>query len=94
MKQLEIIEKNYVNTTIDSTNDKTSFTDRIIEKIITFWSSSTANSITQSSSMNKEQQSKDFETAAALLEKSARDYDNNDALLLLAELNFVSVYHI
>ena len=91
MKQLEIIEKKYINATIDSKNDKTSFTDRIIQKIITLWSSSTATSITQSSSMSKEQQSKDFKTATALLEKSARDYENKDALLLLAELNFVSI---
>lgn len=93
LKQLETIEKKYVNTTTHAASSDKSITDRIIHKIAALWSSSTDSAaVIQSPAATKQQQSKEFEAATALLEKSARDYDNNDALLLLAELNFVSVF--
>ncbi|CAO0800285.1 unnamed protein product [Mucor circinelloides] len=91
LKQLETIEKKYLNTTKNTENDNKSITDRIIRKIATMWSSSTDTAIIQTPAM-KGQQSKEFEAAIALLEKSAREYENNDALLVLAELNFFSKY--
>lgn len=91
LKQLETIEKKYVNTTTHAAKDSKSITDRILHKIAALWSPSTDTAaITQSPTATKGQQSKEFEAATALLEKSAREYDNKDALLLLAELNFVS----
>ncbi|KAF1806193.1 hypothetical protein V8B55DRAFT_1454648 [Mucor lusitanicus] len=93
LKQLETIEKKYVNTTTHAASSDKSITDRIIHKIAALWSSSTDSAaVIQSPAATKQQQSKEFEAATALLEKSARDYDNNDALLLLAELNFFSKY--
>lgn len=95
LKQLETIEKKHLNTTTNTENDNRSITDRIIRKIATMWSSSTDTAVIQTPAM-KGQQSKEFEAAIALLEKSAREYENNDALLVLAELNFVSkhaIYH-
>jgi SEL1 protein len=95
LKQLEIIEKKYTNQTSKSTKDsKSSFTDIYIQKIIKAWQSTTGTSSVAPVLNDKELEGlkkSEFEAITLLLQKAAREYQNNDALLLLAELNFVSV---
>jgi SEL1 protein len=94
LKQLEIVEKKYTNQTSKLIKDsKSSFTDLFIQKLVNVWQSTTGTSSVAPVLNDKELErlkKTDFEAITLLLEKSARDYQNNDALLLLAELNFVS----
>lgn len=98
LKQLEIIEKKYTNHTLKSTKHfKSSFTDVFIRKLIDAWQSTTGTSSVEPALNDRElerSKKRDFESITLLLEKSARDYQNSDALLLLAELNFVSGLHV
>ncbi|KAI8969117.1 hypothetical protein BDF20DRAFT_916506 [Mycotypha africana] len=55
-------------------------------------STSTSPSSTTSENALELQKRTDFEPIISMLERSAREYHNNDALLLLAELNFFSKY--
>lgn len=96
LEQLEIIEKKF-NTSIDqdSITSKSSLTDRLVHKITNLLVKATTpdNSITviTPDELARQKQA-EFNKAIHLLEQSARDYHNNDALLLLAELNFFSNY--
>ncbi|KAI9476298.1 MAG: hypothetical protein EXX96DRAFT_527466 [Benjaminiella poitrasii] len=95
-KQLQIIEEKYINRTVKSTNNlKKSFTDRFFQKLISYWQTSSSSS-SMIPSNNKEESDiskrNDFQNAVTMLEKSAKEYQNNDALLLLAELNFFAKY--
>jgi hypothetical protein len=88
---LEIIEKKY-NTTSKLKQDSQSITDRFIHKLTSLvWSPDTSSvpaAVTTDEQSQKQQQ--EFSKIVSMLEQSAREYQNNDALLLLAELNFVS----
>lgn len=58
----------------------------MIQKV---WHSHSQIPSTIDKNIQHSQQNK-YRTVTSMLEQSAREYQNNDALLLLAELNFVS----
>lgn len=90
VQQLELIDKRLNADTTKSIKEPTSVTDRLLAKIATLWSSSSipTSDVSEKIGISKVNE---YSAATELLEESARDYKNNDALLLLAELNFVSI---
>jgi SEL1 protein len=88
IKQLETIEKAHKNS--NSINENPSYTDRLIHKALELLNS---NAQIPSSTLDRHEQQHKFKTVTSMLEQSAREYQNNDALLLLAELNFVSLWN-
>lgn len=90
VKQLELIDKRLNTDTAKSNKESTSFTDRLIAKLSTLWSSSAIPALDVDEKLGI-LKINEYSAATALLEESSRDFKNNDALLLLAELNFVSL---
>ncbi|KAI8373500.1 hypothetical protein EDC96DRAFT_499589 [Choanephora cucurbitarum] len=97
LKQLELIDQKYTNATSKSTkHHKFSMTDRLLQTLLHSWQSkTTTTSLMLSSEKLKELnhlKETELSSATQMLKKAAHDYENNDALLLLAELHFFSKY--
>lgn len=86
IQHLELIEKKFNHNASTSQKEATSFTDGIIQKLSHFWNPSIPTMDKELDILKKNE----FNQAIDMLEKSAREFNNNDALLLLAELHFVS----
>lgn len=86
IQQLEVIEKKFINHS-SSSNEPTSFTDRIMQRVTQLWSPLLPTTHDYELDMLKQNE---FSNVIQLLERSAREFQQDDALLLLADLNFVS----
>ncbi|GAA5805299.1 hypothetical protein HPULCUR_010814 [Helicostylum pulchrum] len=88
IQQLQVLEKKFTTNTTSSTPPK-SFTDRILYRLTRLWSPVIPPAYDQTLDILKQNE---FTVVINTLEKSAREFNNRDALLLLADLNFYSKY--
>ncbi|KAG2194389.1 hypothetical protein INT47_006704 [Mucor saturninus] len=90
VQQLEQIEQKLnPNATTTTHNENQSFTDHLLAKITRFfWQPS----IPTENALDIASHDDVFQPVIRILERSAREFHNNDALLLLAELHFHAKY--
>lgn len=81
---MEQIEKKFNHNATTGQKEST-FTDTILQRLSQLWTS-----IPAKDGELEVLKTNEFNHAIDMLERSAREFNNNDALLLLAELNFVS----
>lgn len=87
MEQIE--QKLNPNATNAQHKDSHSLTDNVIQKISQlFWQPSIPNA--PEKALDVATRDDIFQPVIRMLERSAREFQNNDALLLLAELHFVN----
>ena len=80
------MEKKFSKSTLNATKENISVTDRLFHKITSLWSIPATPIPDKAVELQKKSE---FSAVTNKLETSARDFKNKDALLLLAELNFV-----
>lgn len=85
IQQLQVLEKKFTTNGTSSTPPK-SFTDRVLRHLTRLWSPVIPSTYDQTLDILKQNE---FTVVINTLEKSAREFNNHDALLLLADLNFV-----